>query len=119
MIHRFTDHLRGNAVGYLALFIALGGSSYAAVRLTPGSVKSAAIAKRAVTHTKLARNSVSSANVRNHSLLTSDFSSSAIKALGGVSGKGGSSGSNGKDGTPGPAGPASAGPARRSRSTSP
>ncbi|HEY2319620.1 MAG TPA: hypothetical protein VGH67_15040 [Solirubrobacteraceae bacterium] len=104
-LRRFASHIRGNAVGYLALFTALGGTSYAAVTLAPNSVKSKALANGAVTSAKLARNSVSSANVRNHSLLTSDFSSSAIKALGGVSGKDGSSGSNGNNGNRGPAGP--------------
>ncbi len=53
-MHRLSAHLRGNAVGYVALFIALGGSSYAAVRLAPNSVTTTTIAKRAVTNAKLA-----------------------------------------------------------------
>ncbi|MDA0165646.1 hypothetical protein OM076_35595 [Solirubrobacter ginsenosidimutans] len=102
MIHRFTGHLRGNAVGYLALFIALGGSSYAAVRLTPGSVKSAAIAKRAVTHAKLARNSVTSANVAKGTLTPSDFKAGTfLQGLKGDSGDSGGEGSDGLDGLSG------------------
>jgi len=70
---RILFHLRSNLVAYLALFVALGGSSYAAVRLTPGSVNSRALAKAAVTHKKLAANSVTSANVLGGSLGRADF----------------------------------------------
>ena len=102
MIHRFSAHLRGNAVGYLALFIALGGSSYAAVRLTPGSVKTTAIAKRAVTHTKLAPNSVTGGNVAKGSLTASDFKSGTfLKGLKGDAGNSGGDGSDGLDGLSG------------------
>jgi hypothetical protein len=106
MIHRFTVHLRGNAVGYLALFIALGGSSYAAVRLTPGSVKTTAIAKRAVTHTKLAPNSVTGGNVAKGSLTATDFKSGSF--LQGLKGDAGDSGGEGSDGLAGLKGDAGA-----------
>jgi hypothetical protein len=99
MIHRFSAHLRGNAVGYLALFVALGGSSYAAVRLTPGSVKTPAIAKRAVTHTKLARDSVTGGNVAKGSLTASDFKAGTF--LKGLKGDAGDSGGEGSDGLEG------------------
>jgi hypothetical protein len=112
MLHRFTAHLRGHAVGYLALFVALGGSSYAAVKLTPGSVKTTAIAKRAVTHSKLARNSVTGANVAKGSLTASDFKAGTfLKGLKGDTGDSGGDGSAGLDGLaglkgdPGPQGP--------------
>jgi hypothetical protein len=72
MSQRILSHLKSNLVAYLALFVALGGSSYAAVRLTPGSVHTSALAKGAVTHKKLAANSVSSRNVVNGSLTTAD-----------------------------------------------
>jgi hypothetical protein len=102
MIPRFTAHLRGNAVGYLALFVALGGSSYAAVRLTPGSVKSAAIAKRAVTHAKLARNSVTGGNVARGTLTASDFKAGTfLQGLKGDAGASGGDGANGHDGLSG------------------
>ena len=35
---RLTRHLRGNVIAYLALFVALGGTSYAALSLPAGSV---------------------------------------------------------------------------------
>jgi hypothetical protein len=73
-------HLRANAVAYAALFVALGGSSYAATRLQPGSVTSAALADGAVTHSKLARDSVTSRNVARHSLTAADFKAGTLGA---------------------------------------
>lgn len=53
MRHALAAHLKGNAVAYLALFIALGGTSYAAVKLPAASVGSAQLKKGAVTEAKL------------------------------------------------------------------
>jgi hypothetical protein len=100
-------HLRTNIIGYIALFAALGGTSYAAVRLKPGSVTSAALAKHAVTHAKLATNSVTSSNIAPHSLLSSDFQSSVLtSASGGEKGAKGAKGDTGPAGAAGPTGPA-------------
>lgn len=95
-------HLRTNAIAYVALFAALGGTSYAAVSLKPGSVRSAALAKHAVTHAKLATNSVTSANVAPRSLTSSDFKEGVL----GNSAKGakGAKGATGSAGAPGPQG---------------
>jgi hypothetical protein len=93
---RIIDHLRGNAVGYVALFAALGGTSYAAVNLKPGSVRSTALASGAVTHSKLARSSVSQTNVVKHSLTSSAFNTGTLRAI------------SGSAGPAGPAGPAGA-----------
>jgi hypothetical protein len=41
MLIRVLDHVRRHAVGYVALFIALGGTSYAAVSLPNGSISAA------------------------------------------------------------------------------
>ena len=38
MMIRLLTHVRSNAVAYVALFVALGGTSYAATQLAPGSV---------------------------------------------------------------------------------
>jgi hypothetical protein len=92
MRNRIVGHFRGNVVGYLALFAALGGTSYAAVRLTPGSVTSRALAAGAVTHSKLASGSVAANNVARNSLTSAQFKSGAL--LGVVKG------------SPGPVGPA-------------
>ncbi len=40
---RALNHLKSNAIAYLALFVALGGTSYAAVRLPAGSVGARAL----------------------------------------------------------------------------
>jgi hypothetical protein len=95
-------HLRRNVVAYVALFTALGGTSYAAVRLKPGSVTSAAIARGAVTHGKLAGHSVTSANVKPGSLRSSDFMPGVLTAS--SSGAVGTKGDPGSPGAPGPAG---------------
>jgi hypothetical protein len=47
-------HLRRNAVAYLALFVALGGTSYAALRLPAGSVGNRQIRNQAVSAAKIA-----------------------------------------------------------------
>jgi hypothetical protein len=80
MPERILSHVKCNLVAYIALFIALGGSSYAAVRLTPGSVRTPALARAAVTHKKLAANSVTALNVANHSLSRADFRPGLLSA---------------------------------------
>ena len=106
MIARILVHLRGNAVAYVALFAALGGTSYAAVRLAPGSVTSRALAPGAVTHGKLALNSVSGRNIANGTLTRADFRSGVLTAVRGSNGSSGADGSSGLRGKEGPAGPA-------------
>jgi hypothetical protein len=108
MPHRIIGHLRGNAVGYVALFAALGGTSYAAVNLKPGSVHSAAIARSAVTHSKLATGSVTETNLVKHSLSRAVFKASTLKTLAGGNGKGGATGTPGPRGAAGATGPAGA-----------
>jgi hypothetical protein len=54
------DHLRGNVVAYLALFVALGGTSYAAISIPRGSVGTVQLRNGAVTGSKLAKGSVTS-----------------------------------------------------------
>jgi hypothetical protein len=105
MPHRIVGHLRGNAVGYVALFAALGGTSYAAVNLKPGSVNSAAIARGAVIHSKLAARSVTETNLVKHSLTTSVFKAGTLNKLAGVNGEAGGAGPTGPAGANGKAGP--------------
>jgi hypothetical protein len=47
-MNRLSKHLRGNAVAYLALFVALGGSSYAAINLPAGSVGARQIKNKSI-----------------------------------------------------------------------
>ena len=99
---RIVAHLRGNVVAYVALFAALGGTSYAAVRLTPGSVSTAALARGAVTHSKLAASAVTQRNIANGSLTAAAFKAGTLRGLTG------SDGSPGHSGAQGPTGPAGA-----------
>jgi hypothetical protein len=62
-------HIRANAVAYLALFVALGGTSYAAIRLPANSVGTKQLRASAVT----------SAKVRNHSLTSQDLQAGALR----------------------------------------
>ena len=63
------SHLRSNIVAYIALFVALGGTSYAAISLPAGSVGTRQLKNRAVTAAKLNPTSVA-ASVRAWSTLT-------------------------------------------------
>ena len=63
MVKRLRTHLRHNVVGYLALFVALGGTSYAAVSLPRDSVGAREIKKDAV----------SSSEVKDRALRARDF----------------------------------------------
>lgn len=51
-------HLRTNAIAYVALFVALGGTSYAAITIPAGSVGTRQLRNGAVTSKKLNRRSV-------------------------------------------------------------
>lgn len=62
-----------NVVATMALFIALGGSSYAAIQLPKNSVGSSALKKNSVTNSKIKKSAVGSRHVKNGSLLTEDF----------------------------------------------
>ena len=103
-----------NVVAVVALFIALGGASYAAVKLPKNSVGTKQIKK----------NAVNSSKVRNGSLLAADFGKDQLPAgpagatgasgtaglpgaagITGSTGATGASGSNGSTGATGPTGP--------------
>ena len=93
-----------NVTATLALFIALGGSGYAAISLPRNSVGSREIRARAVGHAELAPSAVRSDNVSDGSLGLDDFSATARAALRGATGPQGAPGPKGADGSPGPAG---------------
>ena len=57
-MRRILDHIRSNIVGYVALFVALGGTSYAAMSLPAGSVGTQQLRNGAVTSKKLANGSI-------------------------------------------------------------
>lgn len=98
-------HLRSNAIGYLALFVALGGVSYAAT-LPRNSVGTAQLKKNAVTAKKIKRGAVGTQAVADGSLLAADFKAGQLPA--GVKGDAGPAGKDGAAGAAGPTGPAGA-----------
>jgi hypothetical protein len=104
MLRTLSGHVRQQLVGYIALFIALGGVSYAAITLPARSVGSK----------HLAKNSVTSAKVKNGSLRPADFKRGSLVGSSVAQGPAGPAGPMGPAGAAGPAGPeGAAGPAGR------
>ena len=60
---RIRNHARSNLVAYIALFIALGGTSYAAFSLPAGSVGTTQLRNGAVTSKKVANGSITPAKL--------------------------------------------------------
>jgi hypothetical protein len=85
----------GNVLATLALFVALGGTGYAAVKLPKDSVGS----------TQLRRNAVTSTKVKDRSLRQRDVSSSELAALRGAAGSTGATGARGARGDRGDTSP--------------
>jgi hypothetical protein len=75
-----------NVIATLALFVALGGSSYAAITITGKNVKDGSLTGK---------------DVKNRSLATTDLSKKAVKSLTGKKGAGGARGAQGPQGAQG------------------
>jgi hypothetical protein len=94
-----TRYLRRHHVALLALFVALGGTSYAAMQLPRNSVGAK----------QLKRNAVTSAKVKNGSLRARDFNRADLprgaQGPAGPQGPSGAAGPQGPRGLQGPAGP--------------
>src|SRR5690349_22567027 len=75
---RIGSHIRRNVVAYLALFVALGGTSYAAIKLPGNTVGTKQLKTGAVTTKKLAKNSVTGAKVADGSLTASDVNAATL-----------------------------------------
>jgi hypothetical protein len=86
MLRKLSGHLAKNVVAYLALFVALGGTSYAAVTLK--------------------KNSVKTQHVKDGTLKRSDFARGVLPAgpTGASTPRDGQAGTPGRDGAAGPAG---------------
>ena len=78
MTRTFARFLRGNTIAMLALFIALGGTTYAATALPKNSVGAKQLRKNAVTNKKIAKNAVTGAKVKNDSLTGADILESSL-----------------------------------------
>ena len=91
------SHLNfSNVVALLALFVALGGTSYAALTVTGKTVKNGSL-----TGQDLKRGTITSRQVKDGGLLSADFKAGQLPA-----GPRGETGPAGPPGTPGQAGPA-------------
>lgn len=55
---RVFSHIKSNAVAYLALFVALGGTSYAALRIPAGSVGARQLKNHSITPIKFDRSAI-------------------------------------------------------------
>jgi hypothetical protein len=86
MLRHLSRHVMANAVAYLALFVALGGTSFAAVSLKRNSVKGK----------HLSANSVTAPKVKDGSLQLADFGAGQLPS--------GPKGDRGADGAGGPKG---------------
>lgn len=100
---RLVRHLSyANVMASIAVFVALGGSGYAAVTLSKNSVGSAQIKNGSVKAADLARNSVSSSTVKDGSLRSVDFAPGQLPAGSpGIQGPKGDAGTPGLTGAPG------------------
>jgi hypothetical protein len=67
-----------NVTASLALFVALGGTSYAAIKLPAKSVGTIQLKSRAVTNAKIAVGAVDGHKVRNFSLIGADLGAGAV-----------------------------------------
>ena len=96
MLHRLRARLSyANVMATVAVFIALGGTSYAAINLPRNSVGASEIRTGAVR----------SSEIKDRSIRTSDLATSARAALRGQAGTQGPAGPQGATGPQGPAGP--------------
>ncbi|HEV2856793.1 MAG TPA: hypothetical protein VGW80_00125 [Solirubrobacterales bacterium] len=67
-----------NVLSCIALFVALGGVAYAAVKIPPNAVKARNIARQAVTNPKIKREAVTSGKIRNGSVNAVDLGAGQV-----------------------------------------
>jgi hypothetical protein len=81
VVARLRSHLNyANVMATVAVFVALGGSSYAAITLSKNSVKSKHIGKGEVRGADIAKGAVNSRKVENFSLRANDFKPGQLPA---------------------------------------
>jgi hypothetical protein len=68
-----------NVLSCTALFIALGGTAFAAVKLQPGQVKAVNIARQAVTNSKIKTQAVTSGKIKNNGVVTADLANGSVR----------------------------------------
>src|SRR3954447_18428351 len=68
MTSKLLSHIRGNAIAWLALFVALSGTTYAATSLPKNSVGNKQLKKNSVTGSKVKKNSLTGTNINESKL---------------------------------------------------
>jgi hypothetical protein len=111
MLGKFGSHVRRNIVGYIALFVALSGSAYAASQLPPHSVGTKQLKNHAVGTKQLKNRAVGTKQLKNHAVTKAKLARGvAVTGPQGPPGQTGPQGPRGNTGSQGPPGP-STGPA--------
>ena len=78
MTRGFLRFLRGNTIALLALFIALGGTTYAATALPKNSVGTKQLKRNAVTAVKIKNGNVTSGKLKNGSVTNAKIAGNAV-----------------------------------------
>ncbi len=90
-----------NVIALIALFIALGGASYAAIKIPSDSVGTNQLKNNSVAGKKIKKNAVTGVKVKNRSLKAVDFASGQLPSgATGATGSTGAAGPTGADGAP-------------------
>lgn len=104
-MNRLLTYLRRHHLGLLALFIALGGTSYAAVNLPKDSVGSTQIKAGAVGASEVRDGSLTKKDFKSGTLLRGETGATGAAGATGAQGPKGDTGAQGEKGDQGPAGP--------------
>jgi hypothetical protein len=91
-VNKLKRHLSvANVLSCIALFVALGGTAFAAMKLGPGQVKAVNIAKQAVINSKIKQQAVTSGKIKNGGVNALDIGAGQVIgekiATGAVTGK--------------------------------
>jgi hypothetical protein len=91
-VNKLKRHLSvANVLSCIALFVALGGTAFAAMKIGPGQVKAVNIAKQAVTNPKIKQQAVTSGKIKDGSVNALDIGAGQVTgekiATGAVTGK--------------------------------
>jgi hypothetical protein len=73
MRDRILGHMRSNVIGYLALFVALGGGAYAAAKIDAGDIE-----RNAVRSKHIKKQQVKPSDVKNDSLAAADIDEGSL-----------------------------------------
>jgi len=78
-VSKLKRHLSvANVLSCIALFVALGGAAYAAVRIPPNAVKARNIARQAVTNAKIKAQAVTSGKIKNGTVNALDIGAGQV-----------------------------------------